>query len=95
MCRHARFVFFVDGFCHWAASTVQQAASVPQCPNAPMLSEVIRRAKAERRQPILLTSRAECELRRAVVILQDVQSETAHEGLFDALADPIDDLSRS
>ena len=84
--------FFVDGFSHWAASTVQRAASVLQCP---MLNEVIQRAKAERRQPIRLTAREEYELRRAVVILQDVQGETADEGLFDALADPIDDLSRS
>jgi len=58
-----------------------------------MLNEVMQRAKAGAPPADPADGTEEYELRRAVVILQDVQGETADEGLFDALADVIDDLS--
>ena len=51
---------------------------------------MIQRAKAEGK-PMRLTTTEEYELRRAVVILENLQ-EAADDGLFDALAEVIDDL---
>jgi hypothetical protein len=57
-----------------------------------MFNHVIQRAKAEARQPLRLTAREQDELRRAVVILENLQGGAADDSLHFGLADVIDDL---